>query len=355
MLKDKKLLYLLYVLLLGISLFLFLFLLIKLFPLYSPIFSFFWRLLLPFLIACLIAYLLYPIIDKLHSYNIHKGITVLIIYILFFGGFVGSIYFLYPAIINQLRDFNEHLPQLIVKYETIIYQVYESTSFLPEAVHDQFDQLIVNIERSLENILANLIGSFTKIVDLIVLVTVVPVLVFYFIKDYNKIKAFFIRFIPMKYRKQVKILTQAVDKGLGNYIRGQLLVSLFVSLTTLIIFELLNIKYALLLALIMGVTNIIPYFGPIIGAIPAVAITATVSTKLALLTIGATIIIQIIESNLISPYIVGKSIRIHPIAIIFVLLLGGKISGVIGMILAVPSLTIARITVSHLVMFRKSY
>lgn len=153
----------------------------------------------------------------------------------------------------------------------------------------------------------------------------------------------------------VEQLVIVIDKSLGGYIRGQLLVSAFVSLLTLIVFHLLGVKYALLLAIIMGLTNIIPYFGPIIGAAPAVAITITTSTKLTIFVIVAVFVIQLIESNFISPYIVGKTMNIHPIAIIFALLLGGKVYGIVGMIIAVPALTILKEVINHLVIFKRAH
>src|SRR5699024_2099357 len=109
----------------------------------------------------------------------------------------------------------------------------------------------------------------------------------------------------------------------------------------------LHINNAILLAIIMGLTNIIPYFGPIIGAIPAVALTLTFSAKSVIFILIGIFTIQLIEGNLLSPYIVGKSVAVHPIAIIFALLLGGEIGGVVGMILAVPALTILKVIVSH--------
>src|SRR5699024_3658642 len=144
---------------------------------------------------------------------------------------------------------------------------------------------------------------------------------------------------------QMGRLLHAVDKSLGNYIRGQLIVCLFVGITTWITFELIDVNYPLILGIIMGLTNVIPYFGPIIGLVPAVAIAVTESTKLVIYVLISVLGIQIIESNLLSPYIVGKSINIHPIAIIFALLLGGKVGGIIGMVIAVPTLTIAKVIV----------
>ncbi|OZU89868.1 AI-2E family transporter [Virgibacillus indicus] len=349
---NKKALNFLYWVIAGIFVFLFIYLLVKLFPLYGTVFSFLWSLFSPFIVACLIAYLLYPVINKINSWKIPRGLAILFIYLLFFGGLAYLIYRVYPMLIIQLNDFNEQLPQFIAMYEELIYQLYEYTSFLPEAVHDKIDQLIISVENKTDELIGKILGGFTKIFDMIVILTVIPVLVFYFLKDYTKIKDYVKKFIPQKYKKQCSQMLHAIDENLGNYIRGQLFVCFFVSITTLIIFHLFNIKYALLLAIIIGITNIIPYFGPIIGAVPAVAITLTMSGKLVIVVVISIFIIQLIESNLLSPYIVGKSINIHPIAIIFALLLGGKLFGVAGMILAVPLLTILRVIMKHVMVLR---
>ncbi|WP_067727321.1 AI-2E family transporter [Oceanobacillus damuensis] len=352
MFEDKKRYNLLYWLLIGIVLFIFSYLLVKTMPFYGAFFSFLLTLLVPFIISALIAYLLHPLVEKLHRMNIPRSLAILFIYLIFFGGTGYLIYRGYPAIVHQLEDLNDNLPEFIAMYENLIYQIYNYTSFLPEAVHEKIDDLIVAVESSLEGLLNKLVGGFSKIVDTIILITVIPVLVFYFIKDYGEISKFFTRFIPHKYRDNVSNLMTEIDKGLGGYIRGQLIVSLFVGLTALIMFKLLQIRYALLLALVMGITNIIPYFGPIIGAIPAVTISYTTAGNKVFFVIVAIFAIQIIEGNLLSPYIMGRSIKIHPVAIIFVLLLGGQLFGVWGMMLAVPVLTILRVIVGQLLLLR---
>lgn len=352
MFDDKKRFAILYWLLIGIVLFIFSYLFVKTMPYYTAFFSFLWKLLIPFIISALIAYLLYPLVEKLHSMNIHRGLAILLIYLIFFGG-TGYLFYLgYPLIIHQLGDLNENLPEFIILYEKLIYEVYEYTSFLPEVVHDKMDEIILSLETSLDRLTTKLVAGFAKIMDMIFIISVIPVLVFYFIKDYRKIRSFFIKFIPFKYRDDASNLMFEVDKGLGGYIRGQLIVSLFVSLASLIIFKLLNIRYALLLAIVMGITNIIPYFGPIIGAIPAVTVAYTTAGNKVIFVILALFLIQIIEGNLLSPYIMGKSIKIHPVAIIFVLLLGGQLFGIWGMILAVPVLTISKVIISQLLALR---
>lgn len=348
----KNPLHILYWLLITLLIFLTIYLLVKLYSFYGVVISFLGKIFLPFLISCLIAYLLYPITLKIHAQRIHKGLAVIIIYVVFFGGIAFLVYNLYPITIYQLRELNEQLPQLVEMYESIIYQLYESTSFLPEAVHDKIDQLIYTIEYSVENMINKLIGGVTKLFDVIVVITVIPVLVFYFLKDYEKIKRYIKRFIPNQHRQHIGKLAHAIDESLGNYIRGQLIVCFFVGVTTWIVFELIGVNYSLVLAIIMGFTNIIPYFGPIIGLIPAVAIAVTKSTKLVVLVFISVLGIQIIESNFLSPIIVGKSINIHPVAIIFALLVGGQIGGVVGMVVAVPMLTIIKVVVQHLLVLR---
>lgn len=338
----------LYWIITGIFIFLFFYLLVKLFPFYDAVLKLIWQVLSPFVIAALIAYLLYPIIAYIHRFRIPKWLAILFIYILFFGGGAYLLYRIYPMIVIQLRELEEQLPQLTTMYEAMLLQLYESTSFLPETFHDKLDQLILGMESSMENMLVRVIGRITKIVDIIILLTVIPVLVFYFLKDFTQMKLFFKRFIPKKYLARCSLALHAADEKLGSYIRGQLLISLIVTGASYLVFYILHLNYALLLAIILGITNIIPYFGPIIGAVPAVVLTLAVSTKLAIIVLIAIFIIQLLESNFLAPYIVGKSIDIHPVAIIFVLLLGGKLGGVIGMIGAVPILTIMKVIVEQM-------
>lgn len=343
----------LYKLIIGIISLLFIYLFINLFPFYNVVLHFLGKLFLPFIIAGLIAYLLHPVINKLDDYKINKGLGVILIYLIFFGGFGYLIYRTYPIILHQLGDLNAYLPQLTEMYEKTIYELYERTSFLPETFHDRLDVLIRSMEQGVEQLLGRVLGRLTEIFDLILILTILPVLVFYFLKDYVLIKNYFKKYIPIRFRPRAEVLGAAIDHSLGGYIRGQVLVSLFVGLVTLVIFHLLGIKYALLLAIIMAITNIIPYFGPIIGAVPAVAIAYTMSGNSVVYVLIAIFSIQLVESNLLSPYIMGKSINIHPLAILFALLLGSELAGIIGMILAVPLMTIINTSVVQMLAMKR--
>ncbi|MDC3413292.1 AI-2E family transporter [Aquibacillus sp. 3ASR75-11] len=347
MFKDEKSLRFFYWILFGIASFLLIYLLTKLFPFYQSILSFLFRILAPFLIAGLIAYLLHPIVEKLYEHKFPRWLAILFIYVVFFGGFGFLLYRSYPVFVHQLKDLNQNLPQFIESYHTTIYDMYVKTSNLPESVHDKMDELLAESGKMIEHFLTNLAKKVTKIMDVFIIIAVIPVLVFYMLKDFHLMKRVLWRLTPRKYRDEGKQLIKDIDKSLGNYIRGQLLVCFFVSLTTYGILWFINMKYPLLLALFMGITNIIPYFGPILGAIPAVILAFTISIKMVVYVILAVFVVQIMEGNLLSPLIVGKSTNTHPILIIFALLVGGEIGGVIGMILAVPIVTIIKVVLDH--------
>ncbi|WP_186576496.1 AI-2E family transporter [Aquibacillus kalidii] len=349
--QNKARKYLFWVLL-GILSFLFVYLLTLLFPFMTSIFSVIMRILTPFLIAGLIAYLLHPIVEKLHDFNYPRWLAIIGIYLLFFGGIGYLSYKTYPVLIEQLKDLNQNLPFLIDKYRSLIYDLYESTSFLPETFHDQLDEFFHEVQEMVSTFLTNSVKQVTKLMDVVVIVAVIPVLVFYMLKDFKLIKSTLWKLTPKRYQEKGTELAIEIDKSLGNYIRGQLLVCFFVALTSYGILWLIGMKYPLLLAILMGVTNIIPYFGPILGSVPAIIIGFTISMKMVIYVILGVFVVQIIEGNLLSPFIVGKSINIHPILIILALLVGGELGGIIGMIIAVPVLTIVKVLVMHTRTFR---
>src|SRR5699024_9699450 len=337
----------------GIIIFLFIYLLTKLFPAYGMVLSFLWTLFAPFVIAAFIAYLLHPMVEKMHEQRVPKALAILSIYVVFFGVIGFGVYRFYPVIVHELRDLSDQLPQLMEMYGDIVYKVYEYTSFLPETVHDKMDSLLIQMEDKVDHFIGKMVGGLTKIVDMVILLTVIPVLVFYFLKDFSMIKNYIKNWIPRKYQGDISTLVKSVDDSLGKYLRGLFIITLFVMVTTFIVLHLLHIEYALLLAIIMGVMNIIPYFGPIIGLVPVILITITVSTKKVIIVVISFLVIQLVESNLISPYVFGKSIHIHPVVIIFALLFGGEIAGVIGMILAVPLLTICKVVLTHFIQIKR--
>lgn len=326
----------------------------KLFPFYKTFLHLLVRLLVPFIISLFIAYLLHPIVEKLHEKALPRWAAVTLIYSLFFGGIGYLVYKTYPIFLKQLKELGNNLPQFVDMYREWVYSLYEKTAAFPEGVHDKMDEFFTNIEQMGDNLITSAGSRLTGVLDIAIILAVIPVLVFYMLKDFPVMKNVLWKLTPEKYREEGKIVLGEIDESLGSYIRGQLLVCLFVGVISIGCLWIIGMKYPLVLGALMGITNIIPYFGPIIGAVPAVIIAFTVSSKMVLFVIGVVIAVQLIESNLLSPFIVGKSLHIHPVLIIFALLIGGEIGGVVGMIVAVPVLTIVRVFLYHTRLYQQS-
>lgn len=324
---------------------LFVYLMYILFPFYKNIILLVSQILLPFAVAGLIAYLLHPVVQKIQSYKVHRTVSILIIYFLFFMITGTIIYIFFPLWMNQIRELSNNIPQFIHAYRDFIYQLYVQTSFLSEGFHERLDQFFMDLEQSLADKVQYTIKNIPMLFDFVVMMAVIPILTFYFLKDFKKLQQGILKIIPYKYRSFSKQLVKEMESSLGKYIRGQILVCSFVGVISFILLKWIGMNYSIVLATIMGFTNFIPYFGPIIGAIPAVLIAFTISNKMILYVLGVVLAVQLIEGNLLSPFIVGKSIHIHPVYIILTLFVAAKLAGVIGMIIAVPVLAVGRVAI----------
>ncbi|WP_230200078.1 AI-2E family transporter [Bacillus niameyensis] len=333
------------IIILMIFLILYCFLLIK--PLWKPILTAVFIGLVPFLISGFIAFLLHPLVVKLEKVGLNRTLSILLIYILFFAGLGYGLYIGIPLLIKQMREFSEQLPHLIGHYRDLIHNLEASTSRFPIGIQEQVDERIEDLEKWFNQLIAKSSDLFVKLIDFIVVIVVIPFISFYMLKDVELIKRATWYITPKKWRENGLLFLEAVNLSLGGYFRGQFLVCSIVAVLASIILGLLGVQYPVFLGLIIGITNIIPYFGPLIGAFPAVAIAMMTSVKLAIFTFAALLILQFLEGNVLSPFIVGKSLHMHPLFIIGALIIGGELFGVAGMILAVPVFAIIKIAIIH--------
>lgn len=328
-------------------LFVVIFVFLKLQEVWVPVVKIVLIVLTPFIIASFITYLLHPVVEKLHETGLHRGVAIVIIYILFFGGVGFALYKAIPAIILQLKDLTEHAPEVAEQYRSWIERIQSKTNAWPNGFQEKIDSGILAFENKMDRILSKTLNSLVNIVNSLFIISIIPFIVFYMLKDYDVMKKAVWYLTPRKWRQQGILFLKDVDKSLGSYIRGQMLVCAIIGSIAALLFWITGIKYPLLLGLIVGLTNVIPYFGPIIAAVPAVMIAATMSVKMAVIAFIIVFSLQFLEGNILSPLIVGKSLHMHPIMIIFALLTGGEVGGIMGLILAVPVLAILKVALLH--------
>lgn len=337
----------LYRLSIALILALFLYMLYLLRPVWNPVLDVLFFSLLPFLIGGFIAYLLHPVVEKLHEAGIHRGIAIMLIYLLFFGGLGYAVYKGTPVIIHQLKDLSENAPIFTEQYQGWLRFVQSETSTWPDGIQSQLEERIDSMEAWVTGLVALVLATVMKFMNSLLLVVIIPFVSFYLLKDITKVKAFMWRLTPKKWRQSAISFSKDVDESLGGYIRGQLLVCLIIGALSAVTLWLIGVKYPLILGLIIGVTNVIPYFGPIIGAIPAAIVASTISVNMVIYVVILVVVLQFLEGNILSPLIVGKSLHMHPLFIMGALILGGEVGGVIGMIVAVPFLAIVKVAILH--------
>ncbi|WP_066370964.1 AI-2E family transporter [Neobacillus fumarioli] len=302
---------------------------------------------LPFFIAGFITYLLHPVVEKLHEKGLHRGFAIILIYVLFFGGIGFALYKGIPAFIDQMKDLSENAPVFAQTYRDWIKTIQAHTRTWPDGLQGKMNDGIDAFEKKLDSLLSLTIDILMKFLKSTLVIIIIPFIAFYMLKDIDLVKRAIWYLAPKQWRRQGARLLRDIDDSLGSYIRGQVLVCVIIGGAAALLFWIFHLRYPLLLGFIVGITDVIPYFGAIIGALPAVIIAATVSVKLVIITIGIILVLQFLEGNILSPYIFGRSLHMHPLLIMLAITAGGEIGGVIGLIIAVPSLVVLKVAVIH--------
>jgi predicted PurR-regulated permease PerM len=316
-------------------------------PMIVGVYEFLKAVLAPFLIAMIFSYVLNPVVRILHERKVPRTIAVLLIYAVFVTSVTVVFMNVTPMFLAQLKELNDHLPDLTMKAQSIVEDIHES-KMLPESVRVGINNAFEQLENTITKGISSYLNGIGSTIGKMFTAFIVPFLAFYMLKDFHLIKKASMTLVPKDHRKPtVKLLTD-IDDALGNYIRGQFLVCIIVGGLAYIGYLIIGMPYPILLASIVAVFNIIPYLGPFFGAAPAIIMASTISLQMVFYVALVNLACQVLEGNVISPQVVGKKLHLHPLLIIFALLVGGEVAGIIGLILAVPLFAVIKVIVHHI-------
>ena len=303
------------------------------------------------LLSIVLVYILKPIVMFFENFNLSRTMSISIIYLVFFlslGSVFGTII---PSLGKQITALQEELP----KYKDKITTAVTTQENKLKSMYPALEKL--NLSESFSEYLKHeLIGektsdifiSSSKILgSIITLLVMVPFITFFLLKDGATMKKGFISLIPNRYFEMALNLIYEINRQLGGFIQARLLEALCVGIICFIGFSFLSIKYAAVLALFAALVNLIPYVGPIIGAVPPLFI-AFVDTGdwITLLWVLTVILIsQLFDIIVIIPAVFAKIVNMHPLSVVIVIIIGGQLGGIIGMILAVPLYSITKVTI----------
>ncbi|ALS78605.1 hypothetical protein AUO94_07980 [Planococcus kocurii] len=334
--------------------------------LFHPISVFMKTVVLPIVLALVFFYLLRPILRMLENFKIARIWGIVIIFLGVIGLITLLIVLVFPFLRSQFEtlivDFPTYFMQLLTNVDgflrtSFVGDYYSESNFTIDTL---LATLPANIADTLQNTVTSVItgitGLISTITGVILSIVIVPFILFYLLKDGEKLPDYFLKLLPPRFRDDTREVFAEADKQLGAYIQGQLIVAFCIGVMVYIGFLIIGMEYALLLGVLAMVTSVVPYIGPAIAIAPA-AIIALVTSPFMLVKLAVVwTVVQLVEGNLISPQVMGKTMFIHPVTIIFVLLTAGSLFGVVGVILGIPMYALVRVLVSHFYkLFKRRY
>lgn len=318
--------------------------------LFTPIGTFFTTLFAPVLVAGFLYYLLTPVVNFfVKRLKLKRIIAIALVFVLLVAAIVLILVTVIPNLASQLATLAENTPYFVSAVQDWLTEVSKNPLFQDIDFQAQIDKLDIsysNIIQKFLNGISNSLGSIIGGVTSTAMVAVTaPFMLFYMMKDGDKLVPNIQRFFPANRKEQIVELLGKMNKTLSSYISGQAIECVFVGTFTFIGYWLIGVEYAFLFGMIAGVANLIPYLGPYIGLLPAIAVTVFNSPWKALLCCVVVLVVQQLDGNIIYPNVIGKSLQIHPLTIIVVLLVAGNIAGLLGIFLGVPFYAICRTVV----------
>ena len=301
----------------------------------------------PLFIGLVIAWLFNPVVNFLQKKGIKRIFSVLIIYALLLGALALIVCSILPILYDQIRNFAESLPSLSKDIERVFNDILDrfkdvngvNIESIKSNVMSQVDKFSSNLATDATGAVVSVIKG---LVSGVVTFLVGLVIGFFFLLSFDNVGDTLSVFMPKKRRKELNKLFSTINGSLRNYTVGVLIDATVVFAICSIVFSLIGLRAPLLFALFCAITNVIPYAGPYIGAVPALIVGFATSPTIGLLTLIAIVIIQFFEGNFLQEMIMSKTTKLHPVTIISGLLIFGHFWGIFGMVISTPLLAVVK-------------
>jgi predicted PurR-regulated permease PerM len=288
-------------------------------------------------LAVIVSSTLDPLVDILERKKIWRVASVSFIYLITFLVVGLAISLLIPPIIYQFNEFSQNIPHYYQKMQNLIEPIgyFFQTKNIIVDTQSIFNNLNGWLSQAPRNIFSTTVGVFS---GLIATVSVLA-MAFYMTLVRDGIKKTIVAVTPRKYQKHVAGLTVKIKHQIGKWMQGQIVLMMIVFILDFIGLSLIGLPYALILAIIAGFLEIIPYVGPILASVPGIILGFLISPTVGLLALLIYFVVQQVEGHIIVPLVMKKAVGLNPVAVIVALLIGAKLGGILGAIIAVPVAT----------------
>lgn len=301
--------------------------------------------LLPFIAGMTIAYFLDPVADRLERLGLSRLMATIVILVAFVIVFALALMILIPVLITQFNDFAQRLPGYITLLQQFITDYQDSV--LPGWIKSQLGTIKNNFSTILSEGMGFLTGLFAQIwnsgkaiVDVISLLVITPVVAFYILLDWDRMVAKVDEWVPRNYVKDVRQIAREMDQAIAGFIRGQGSLCLILGIYYAVGLSIVGLNFGLLIGLFAGMISFIPYVGSMVGLVLAIGVAIVqfwpdyvwIVAVLAVFFSG-----QFLEGNILQPKLVGSSVGLHPVWLMFALFAFGALFGFVGLLIAVPA------------------
>lgn len=312
--------------------------------------------LIPYFIGIVLAYLILPVVNWIHrrmparlgKWGLARAVSILITYLLAIVLVAGIFAFIVPIIVDQVNFLIESWPDLV---DTVQdwgrrglgwYQRIEIPEAWRTTIENNLRDLLNDVVAAVQGGVVATVRTVFGTVGFIIGLVVIPFWLFYILHDESQVKTGVLQVLPEQARADIVAVSRLVDDVLSAYIRGQLLLVLFVGALAMISLIIIGVPFALVLGIIAGLFEVLPFVGPILGAIPAVLVALLSDPGKAIWVAIAFFAIQQVENLILAPRISGKSVKLHPAMVMVVIVVGNELAGFLGLLFAVPIAAVIR-------------
>ncbi len=305
-----------------------------------------------FSFAFMLAYFFDPLNRYLTQKNIPKVLAILIVFGIIIALLILTIFFLIPSVINQLNILYKEIPNFIENYQNLILSIKPQLSkFInPVDVEILLKENLSGLQKSVLGFSQSIIIYLSNIVSSITFgIVIVPLILFYLMKDMLIFKENLYIFVSKKNKKKFKEVLEEIDDIVSGFIRGRIIVCFIVGTLIGIGLYFLNLKFALIIGIVSGVLNFIPYLGPIVGVVLALIFALGSPWWTLLMIVILFVLVNQLETIYLNPNILGKGLGLHPLTVILSMLICGQLLGILGVLVAVPLAAILKVlAIRHL-------
>lgn len=306
------------------------------------------KVLSPFFIGIVLAWLFDPIVTYLNKKGVKRILGTTFVFVIFIGLLVLTCFLMFPSLINQVNEIIVSMPNTLSNITSWVNDIFNRLSNIynydfsniKSSIYDSFNNLFVSLTVDLPSTVINIVkviisGGVNFIFGLFI--------GFYMLIDFNNVRSHLLAFLPKRIHGDVISLTDRLNKTLKSYVGGTFLIMLLLFVFQSIGFTIAGLKAPMVFGLFCAITNVIPYIGPYIGGIPAVIVGFTMSPTVGVCSLISVVICQVLESYFLNPVVMSKTMKLHPVTVMISLLIFGHFFGILGMILATPIVSCSKI------------